>query len=391
MEATNAHLQSARAHIDRLEWSDAQDSVSKSLQSSPDYAPSYELLGEILVEQGDSRNAIIAFQKAIELDQTPGILSNSSHAKGSVEEAGYSKYLWMAQLSEEGGEQSLQYYQSGIDILTRLVASAFSSSCSSSTKSASDDGLKTKLASAYCGMAELYMTDLCMTDRAEQNCDMYVTRALLTDENSVEALQTLASMRLSQNRTEEAKTALLRSLDLWYLPLEHEQEDTNAIKRVVDGKKPAYASRMSLVRLLLESGLDEEAISVLQTLADEDEEMVDLWYLYGWACYLRAKSPESDVKIDGNGTKDDRRRSNVVSAEESRTWMVESRAHLRRCEALYKRLEWDDEGIRDHANELLALINDHIGEERSEEVDPVGENDMTAEDWESGSDSEMEQ
>ena len=50
---------------------------------------------------------------------------------------------------------------------------------------------------------------------AEENCERLIGLALETDENSVEALQTLASLRLSQQRPDEAKKCLERAWSGW--------------------------------------------------------------------------------------------------------------------------------------------------------------------------------
>lgn len=50
---------------------------------------------------------------------------------------------------------------------------------------------------------------------AEEKCERYVTEALFVVPDSAEALQTLASIRISQNRIDDAKAALERSVGLW--------------------------------------------------------------------------------------------------------------------------------------------------------------------------------
>lgn len=50
---------------------------------------------------------------------------------------------------------------------------------------------------------------------AEKTCEQLIDLALETDENSVEALQTLASVRLSQQRPDEARQCLERAWSGW--------------------------------------------------------------------------------------------------------------------------------------------------------------------------------
>ena len=94
-----------------------------------------------------------------------------------------------------------------------------------------------KLSGALCGIVEIWMTDLSLEDCAEEECERLITEALLVAPDSAEALQTLASVRISQLKTEEARGALRRSMEVWS----------------EDGEKvPEFATRVSLARLLME-------------------------------------------------------------------------------------------------------------------------------------------
>ena len=54
-----------------------------------------------------------------------------------------------------------------------------------------------------------------MEPDAEEKCEKLVTEALFAVPDSAEALQTLASVRISQSRHEDAQAALTRSYGLW--------------------------------------------------------------------------------------------------------------------------------------------------------------------------------
>jgi tetratricopeptide (TPR) repeat protein len=83
----------------------------------------------------------------------------------------------------------------------------------------------------------------------------------------------LASVRLSQVRNDEAREALQHSLQLWI------NKDPG------DPSIPIYDTRLALVKLLLELQLYAEAFSVLERLQQENDQSVDLWYLWGWSYY----------------------------------------------------------------------------------------------------------
>ena len=50
---------------------------------------------------------------------------------------------------------------------------------------------------------------------AEQKCEEYLNKAIELDSSNPEVYQLLASVRLSQQRNDDAKIALEKSLDLW--------------------------------------------------------------------------------------------------------------------------------------------------------------------------------
>lgn len=113
-----------------------------------------------------------------------------------------------------------------------------------------------------------------METDAEQRCEKLVTEALLVVPTSAEALQTLASVRVSQQRVEDAVAALQRSFSLW--------KDLD----VSSGEIPTYASRINLSKLLIETEQHETALEVLERLQLEDDQLPDLWYLGGWCLFL---------------------------------------------------------------------------------------------------------
>ena len=191
---------------------------------------------------------------------------------------------------------------------------------------------------ALCGVVEVYMTDLSWEDDAEQKCEALVTEATMVAPGFAEPWQTLANVRISQSRLEDAQAALKRSLDLWKdLPPENE---------VV----PDFPTRVSLARLLMESDMDAEAIEVLERLVSEDDSSVEVWYLGGWGLYvLGEKQKNGDVK-----TEDEDGESWKISWISSRQWLNHS---LR----LFEQQDYEDERLGEHAKELLALLNAELG------------------------------
>ena len=205
------------------------------------------------------------------------------------------------------------------------------------------------------------MTDLSWEEDAEQKCEALVTEATIVAPGFAEPWQTLANVRISQSRLEDAQAALKRSLDLWKdLPPENE---------IV----PDFPTRVSLARLLMESDMDVEAIEVLERLVSEDDSSVEVWYLGGWGLYvLGEKQKNGDVKAED---------------EDGESWKISwisSRQWLNHCLRLFAQQGYEDERLGEHAKELLALLNTDLGSD--------GFNWDEEEEWEddgSGDDEEM--
>lgn len=60
------------------------------------------------------------------------------------------------------------------------------------------------MAKAFCSIAELYLTDLCFEEEADVKAEEAIKKSLEVFPDLLDALQTLASIRLSQNRKREA-------------------------------------------------------------------------------------------------------------------------------------------------------------------------------------------
>ncbi|CZT48120.1 related to UPF0661 TPR repeat-containing protein AN10433 [Rhynchosporium secalis] len=307
------------------------------------------LLGEIHVELGDIDSARQYFLQAATIDED-----------GSIPEelgGGAEKFLWLAQLNEEGGQESVDWFEKGAMSLRLQIEALLDSGKLSAEGEAAMTEKTRKLAVALCGVVEVYMTDLSWEEDAEQKCESLVTEATMVAPQFAEPWQTLANVRISQQRLEDAQAALKRSLDLW--------KDLPPENPIV----PEFPARVSLARLLMEADLDVEAIEVLERLVGEDDSSVEVWYLGGWGLYIMGeKQKNGEVKTE-NGDGDSWR----VSWISSRQWLDHS---LR----LFKQQNYEDERLGEHAKELLASINAELGgvaaaEEEDGSVDGSDEDD----------------
>jgi tetratricopeptide (TPR) repeat protein len=114
--------------------------------------PALNLLGEICIELGDAESARDYFTQAVEADP-----------QGTIPEAvggGAEKFLWMAQLCEEGGAASVGWFERGAAVLKREIAELEAVGDRDETAEVQLEEKRGKLANALCGVVEVYMTDL---------------------------------------------------------------------------------------------------------------------------------------------------------------------------------------------------------------------------------------
>jgi len=131
-----------------------------------------------------------------------------------------------------------------------------------------------------------------------------------------------------------------------------------------DPSVPDFPTKISLVRLLMEAEMEEQALDVSERLVDEDDESVEAWYLGGWCLNVIAQKGDKTGKM-----------SEADAQEEKTTTLKGSRVWLLRCLKLYTKLEYEDDRLKAHADELVAEMNKVLG------PPPEGEDDEE-EEWE---------
>ncbi|KAI9797618.1 MAG: hypothetical protein M1833_005401 [Piccolia ochrophora] len=314
----------------------ALDLLSPSSVPTARSLPASDLVGQIFLELGNPDAAREHFLAAAQLDPDGLVLETDG--------GGAAKFLWLAQLSEEGGKDSERWYKRGVTALRRHIA-GLSDALGTNEKALVESKSK-ELANAFCGMAELYMTDLSWEEDAESRCEALAMEALLVAPSAPEPLQTIASIRISQTRFEDAKAALERSMSLW------------SVANPSSQPPPPFPTRVSLTRLLMEVDMNDEAMTVLEGLVEDDDESVEVWYLGGWNLYLMGmKTSEGDESSQPGS------RRNLLKG--SQDW-------LGSCLKLYSLQQYEDDRLRDHAVELTNGLKEAVGEDAGEEDEENG-------------------
>ncbi|EER23466.1 hypothetical protein D8B26_001577 [Coccidioides posadasii str. Silveira] len=338
--------------------------VERGLRIAPPASPNtligLNLAGEIYVELGDIDAAREHFLRAVTLDPE-GLIPES---RGG----GAEKFLWLAQLSEDGGKDSVRWFERGVMVLRKNIQAL-----EENMSIEQADGLeeqKKKMANALCGVIEIYMTDLSWEEDAESRCETLITEALLVAPESPECLQTLASIRISQLRHDDAKTALLRSLELWKdLP----PDSPNV---------PDFPVRVSLSRLLMEAEMEREALEVLERMILEDDQSIETWYLGGWCQYLLGKKTQEQSAGAVN----------EAVAEQQRAILLSSRGWLRQSLKLFDIVQYEDARLKEHALELVQELERDLADfiEESDDEAEAGDEDEWEDEIEGESDSDDE-
>ncbi|GAM86149.1 hypothetical protein ANO11243_041600 [Dothideomycetidae sp. 11243] len=344
-------LEAAHAHAEALlHLVDTDLATKKSTIPQPLALPALNLLGEISIELGDEDAARVYFQFSVAGDPDGSV---PEEAGGGAE-----KFLWLAQLSTDGGFDSVQWFEKGVSVLKTQISAleAGKSSLAADQVAVLLEDKRERVANALCSVAEIYMTDLSWEEDAENRCEALITEALLFAPEDPSVLQTLASIRLSQVKFEEAQSALTRSMALW--------EDLDPDDEAV----PDFATRVSLARLLMEAEMEDEAMVVLERLALEDDQSVEACYLGGWCLNLMAEKSKPSASGITNGNS-----GSSPSEADANSLRHASWKWLRNTIKLYDAQQYEDINLRQHTDELLEGMQNEPGfvppAEEAEEIE----------------------
>lgn len=107
-------------------------------------------VAEVYIELGEIDVAREHFMRAVELDPDGTIPESQG--------GGAEKFLWLSQLSEQGGMDSVKWFEKGVSSLRHTIQQL--EGTNDPQNLATLEEKKRKMANALCGVAEIYMTDL---------------------------------------------------------------------------------------------------------------------------------------------------------------------------------------------------------------------------------------
>ncbi|TGZ82907.1 hypothetical protein EX30DRAFT_339166 [Ascodesmis nigricans] len=356
-------LTAAQSHLDSASPNDALPLVQAAITAYPSSSAAHALFATTLLDLTPP-NPELAFQH---------------YTQASTLSPRNPQYLlWAAQLHPDGGEGAVPVIETAMTLLRETISGGQNTATCATPVGGEDamsaDEARALLTSALCSCAEIYMSDLCMSPDAEQRCERYVGEAVLVSPESCEALQTLASVRISQERMEEATAALRRAREVVgrEIAAVEAAEEAEESGVAMTGGTPTltpFPIRVGLARLLVEVGVLDDALETLEELLGENDALVDLWYLGGWTWYLMG---EKILAQDG-APQNEREEGRKDAWKEAAKWLTA-------CLKLYETLEWEDEGIRDHAVEVLSKVKEVVGEIKDDDEEGDGEEGWESED-----------
>ncbi|CAI5662489.1 unnamed protein product [Oreochromis niloticus] len=337
--------------MDSFDFEMASLFCQRALDVEPTNLQVLDMLGHISSELGDTQKAKEVFLRAVEL--SPDI--------------GHSKYMYLGQIHT--GREAVDYYTKGIQVLLNTLEKQGTTTALAGAAAPPDEDpeLPTEkdVSVAYCSIAEIYLTDLCMEEGASDKCREFIEKALQYHHDNPEALQLMASYLFSTERNQEGKDYLLKSVGMW-LPALKQRAASSSAGEDIQNEIPPYESRITTAKLLIESEEYEMAVDVLESLLEEDDEVVQVWYLSGWVCYLQLEKAKEQQEREG-------REATEEEKEEGTALKEAARSYLTNAKKLYNKLRCDDQPMLEHVEQLLGELG---GEVEGEDADPALDEDF---------------
>ncbi|XP_064410839.1 uncharacterized protein SI:DKEY-12J5.1 isoform X5 [Latimeria chalumnae] len=256
-------LEKTEECLDNFNFEMAQMFCQRALDLEPTNLRILDMLGNICAELGNGEKAKQIFLHAAELSP----------------DEGHAKYMYLGQINS--GDEAVRYFMKGIEVMINAYQKQSQVAAAAASNLDNPEVTSKDISTAFCSVAEIFFTDLCMEDGASDKCKEAIKKALEYDPNNPEALQLMASYLFSAEQPQEGKEFLMKSLEVW-LPSLHEKERQLSCQEAEDvhllqNQFPPYESRITTAKLLVETEEYELATEVLEGLLEEDDEVVQLY------------------------------------------------------------------------------------------------------------------
>lgn len=226
----------------------------------------YEDFGEFLMEAGPTIPDVFDNEESIKDAALQALLKSVElDPQGSTK-----KYFCLGQLNE--GEESLRWYRTGYELLkTRLD---------------SEPDNKIHFGNFCAAIAELYMTDLCDNNEAQEIIESVLDEAVAVVPKHFDCrVQRAAYSRIIGDIDDSRKEAALACEALKPFIT---SEDADYFQDL-----PTFDAQLNLARLCADIGLVQESIDILEFLLKQDEEDDRVWHRLALAYYVMKNKAEA--------------------------------------------------------------------------------------------------
>ncbi|CAN8072274.1 unnamed protein product [Agarophyton chilense] len=262
-----------------------QDAVLKLEQAillRPNDAEIHEELASLYMQVTRSEDALRALRVAVKLQPNHG----------------FEKYTYLAQLLGYS-EEAVLSARKGIELIKLEIMNTDKS------QKARIVELREFQASAHCSVAEICLgvieesNNPALAQKMDVEVEKEIMEALaISIEGSLsehESLITLANLRLSQGRIEDAKECMIRVLGCmsYGLKLLEQEDNFDAVVVAAMEKLPPMEIRIAIGKQLMEVGMWVEAETVLSSVMYECDFNVEVWYLLAVSHWKRRQVSEA--------------------------------------------------------------------------------------------------
>lgn len=266
--------------------------TDRAVQTLLDYKPTFEkdplflqTLGEAYLEINDVESSYQILETACKLDPTG--------------QRGVEKFFHLGQII--GGKDGVNLIEIGIAELIRefqlvnegngedddnilILVAAYE------TQEAILNYILLKMTRAVGSIVEIWMTDLCMEEDAEIECEKWCNMLTEMCNEIPETHSLIASVRISQQKFENAELEINKAWELYKLKKTYLEENN-----LQDEYLDLYEQLLTLAKYSLECGLFELSIEISTCAREINENSIESAYLEGFSNYLEAIRLQSNI------------------------------------------------------------------------------------------------
>ncbi|CDO94002.1 unnamed protein product [Kluyveromyces dobzhanskii CBS 2104] len=223
-----------------------------------------QVFADAYLENGQVEKAYSLIQKSCQLD-----------ADGKI--GGCAKFFSLGQIT--GGPDGISIIMKGIENISAIAGDSLSQEQAA------------MMVNGLLAMIEIWMTDLCMEQEAETECEELISKAMeISEGKSSEVWSVLGSIKISQQKFSEASEAFTKAWEFFQLKKSYIEE------QLTQGAVSSHAEYLellqpaiSLAKMCIEMGLYEISLQIVGTIKEIDEDNLENYYLEGFTHYLVAK------------------------------------------------------------------------------------------------------